>query len=214
MRVVPLAVGPLQANCYLLVDESSGEAVLVDPGDDGDRIARSVRDAGATLTAVWLTHGHCDHVGGIAALFHGGLLCPIHLHPDDLPLYERAAEIGTMFGMRVEQPPPPDQVLAAGPELRVGGHPFTVVHTPGHSPGHVAFVGDGLVLSGDLLFAGSIGRTDLPLSNPAAMASSLERIAALPDATVVLPGHGPSTTIARERSTNPFLTGLVRVVGA
>jgi glyoxylase-like metal-dependent hydrolase (beta-lactamase superfamily II) len=211
---VPLAVGPLQANCYFLVDEPTGEAVLVDPGDDGDRIARAVRDAGATLTAVWLTHGHCDHVGGIAALFHAGLLCPIHLHPDDLPLYERAAEIGTMFGMRVEQPPPPDQVLAAGQELRVGRQRFTVVHTPGHSPGHVAFVGDGLVLSGDLLFAGSIGRTDLPLSNPAAMASSLERIAALPEATVVHPGHGPSTTIARERSTNPFLTGLVRVVGA
>lgn len=214
MRITPLVVGPLQANCYLVADEESGEAVLIDPGDEGQRIARLVRDAGVTLKAIWLTHGHCDHVGGIASLFHAGYLVPIHLHPDDAPLYDRAAEIGAMFGMSVEQPPPPDQVLASGQELRVGRHRFTALHTPGHAPGHVIFVGDDVALTGDLLFAGSIGRTDLPFANPAAMVSSLERVAALPDATVVHPGHGPATTIERERATNPFLTGLARVVGA
>jgi glyoxylase-like metal-dependent hydrolase (beta-lactamase superfamily II) len=214
VRITPLVVGPLQANCWLVADERSGEAVLVDPGDEGERIARAVRDAGVTLTAIWLTHAHFDHVGGISSLFHAGFVVPIHLHPDDRPLYERAAESGAMFGVRVDAPPPPDQVLATGQELRVGRHAFTVVHTPGHAPGHVIFVGDGVALTGDLLFAGSIGRTDLPLADPAAMASSLERVAALPDETVVHPGHGPSTTIGRERATNPFLNGVARVVGA
>ena len=214
MKITPLVVGPLAANCYLVADQRSGEAVLVDPGDEGERIARAVRDAGVTLTAIWLTHGHFDHVGGIAALFHAGYLVPIHLHPDDAPIYERAAEIGAMYGVAVEQPPPPDQVLSPGQELRVGRHLFTTLHTPGHAPGHVIFVADGVALTGDLLFAGSIGRTDLPLASPAAMVSSLERVAALPDATVVHPGHGPATTIARERATNPFLTGVARVAGA
>ena len=214
MKITPIVVGPLQANCYLVADEESGDAVLVDPGDEGARIARAVRDAGVTLTAIWLTHAHFDHVGGIASLFHAGHLVPIHLHPDDRPLYERAAESGAIFGVPVDQPPPPDQVLAAGQELRVGRHVFTVMHTPGHAPGHVIFVSDGVVLAGDLLFAGSIGRTDLPLANPAAMVSSLERVSALPDETIVHPGHGPSTTIARERATNPFLTGVARVIGA
>jgi hydroxyacylglutathione hydrolase len=214
VKITPIAVGPLQANCYLVADERSGEAVLVDPGDEGARIARAVRDAGVTLTAVWLTHAHFDHVGGIAALFHAGFLVPIHLHPDDAPVYERATEIGALYGLAVEQPPPPDQVLASGQELRVGRHVFTALHTPGHSPGHVVFVGDEVVLSGDLLFAGSIGRTDLPLANPTAMVASLERVAALAETMVVHPGHGSSTTIGRERATNPFLKGLARPVGA
>ena len=214
MRVATITVGPLQANCYLVVDEERGEAVVVDPGDEGARIARAVREAGATLTAVWLTHAHCDHVGGIAALFHAGFLVPIHLHPDDRPIYDRTAEIGAAYGMAVEQPPPPDHALATGQVLHVGRHAFTVLHTPGHAPGHVVFVGEGIALAGDLLFAGSIGRTDLPLSSPVAMASSLERVAALDPATVVYPGHGPATTIARELASNPFLNGVARVVGA
>ncbi|HEY0994595.1 MAG TPA: MBL fold metallo-hydrolase [Gemmatimonadaceae bacterium] len=207
-------VGPFQENSYLVVDEGSGRAVLVDPGDEGERLVRLVEESGATLEAVWLTHAHLDHVGGVAAVKRRWDV-PVHLHPADLPLYDRVADQAAHYGIPYEAPASrPERELAEGDTVSVGTLQFQVLHVPGHAPGHVAFVGHGIMLGGDLLFAGSIGRTDLPLSDGAAMQRSLERAAALPEETVVYPGHGPATSIGVEKRSNPFLSGLARVVGS
>lgn len=213
MRIETFAVGPFQENAYLLVDERAGRAVLVDPGDEGDRLAAAVRGSGATLEAIWLTHAHVDHVGGIAAVKRAYPV-PVYLHPDGRRLFDRAAEHARLFGLPFDPPPPPDAELHDADTLRVGNLAFTVMAAPGHAPGHVVIHGQGVAFVGDCLFAGSIGRTDLPFSDPGQLAASLARIVALPPDTVVYPGHGPPTTIAQERGTNPFLTGAARIVGA
>ena len=213
IEISAITVGPLQENCYLVVDTASKHAVVVDPGDEADRIVDVLHSNEARLTAIWLTHGHVDHVGAVAPLVsrYG---VPVYLHPSDLPLYERAAVTGRMYGMSFEQPGPPDRSLRDGDSVVCGTVSFQVIHVPGHSPGQVACVGNGVCLSGDLLFAGSIGRTDLPLSNPADMHQSLLKISTLADDVVVLPGHGEVTTIGREKVGNPFLRGLARPIGS
>lgn len=211
MKVEAFVVGPFQENCYLLADEASGEAVLIDPGDDGERLLDAVREAGCTLTAIWLTHAHLDHVGGIAAI-RREVDVPIYLHPDDLPVYDFAPRAAAMYGVPFELGPRPDRTLTEGDVLEVGALAFQVWHMPGHAPGHVIFHGHGVAFGGDVLFAGSVGRTDLPLSDGVAFQRTLARMSTLPGDTVVLPGHGPETTIADELAGNPFLTGLARPV--
>ncbi len=213
MKITSFVVGPLQENCYLLVDEQAGEAVLIDPGDEAERLAEAVIASGARLTAIWLTHGHVDHVGAVAALVER-FDVPVVLHPLDRPLYDRAPEIGLMYGMRIPPLPEPSVVLAEGDVVRVGALSFDVWHLPGHSPGHVAFVGNGVMFSGDVLFAGSIGRTDLPMSDPVDMQRSLKRLCVAPAETAVYAGHGPHSSIARENASNPFLSGLARPIGS
>lgn len=210
MKVRSFAVGPFQENSYLLVDEAARRAVFIDPGDEAPRLLAALRESGATLDAIWVTHGHVDHVGAIAAIERVHPV-PVHLHPADLPLYHAAAEHGVLFGATVEQPPDPDAAFTEGEVLRVGALEFTVMHAPGHAPGHVVIHGNGVAFVGDCLFAGSVGRTDLPLADGAQLARTLERLAALGDETVVYSGHGPATTIGRERADNPFLNGLARV---
>jgi hydroxyacylglutathione hydrolase len=215
VKVHGLPVGPLEENCWLLHDEASGQVVVVDPGDEADRILEAVEATGGTLVAIWLTHAHFDHIGAVAALKRAHPDVPVHLHPADLPLWRMSGAAAARWGVPFEPPVgDPDVSLAEGDALWLGAHQFAVQHVPGHAPGHVMFVGDGLMFGGDLLFAGSIGRTDLPLSDPAAMQRSLGRAAQLPDDTAVFPGHGPTTSIGRERVTNPFLSGQARVVGA
>jgi glyoxylase-like metal-dependent hydrolase (beta-lactamase superfamily II) len=212
MRITSQTVGPFQENCYLVVDEGTRHAVLVDPGDEGERILRAVAASGATLDAIWLTHAHIDHVGAIAAVRRAHDVA-IFMHPADAPLYARAGWQAAQYGLPFDEPPAPDRELADGDILRVGDEEFRVIHTPGHAPGHCVFEGSGVLLGGDLLFAGSIGRTDLPFCDPRAMGESLARVAALEPALRVHPGHGPLTTIGRELETNPFLNGVARVVG-
>ena len=205
--IVVIPNGVFAENCYLVYDPAGPDAVLVDPGEEPERFLAEARRLGRNISAVWITHAHIDHVSGVAEI-RERTGAPVFLHPADRPLYDNVVQQGLLFGMRVLPLPAPDAELRHGQRLRVGAVEFEVRHAPGHSPGHVCFVGPGVVLGGDVLFEGSIGRTDLPGGDYDALIASIRReLLALPDATVVHPGHGPATTIGRERRSNPFLTG-------
>ncbi len=212
MNVETFTVGAFQENCYLIVDDRSRKAVIVDPGGEGERLVEAIEKSGAELEAIWITHAHVDHVGAIASIKRRWDV-PVYLHPADRRLYEAASRQAEVYGVPFEEPPPPDREFADGQRLELGDAEFTVMHAPGHAPGHVVIHGQGMALVGDCLFAGSIGRTDLPFSNPPHLAESLKKIADLPPETVVYPGHGMETTIAEERLSNPFLNGTARIVG-
>lgn len=201
--------GPIQANCVLLGDETSGELVVVDPGEEAERIVERVRASGLQPTMIVLTHGHIDHAGAVAEL-RRLLDVPIALHPDEMELYRQLAMQGRMFGLEVESAPEPERLLRHGERLVVGDLELEVRHTPGHSPGSVCLVVHGadepLVIVGDVLFAGSIGRTDLWGGSFEQLERSIrEQLYTLPDETRVIGGHGPATTIGREKGTNPFV---------
>ena len=212
MYVKTITVGAFQENSYLVVDDRSNRAVIVDPGSEGERLVEAIDRSGATLEAIWITHAHVDHVGAIAFVKRKWDV-PIYLHPLDRRLYEAAGLQAQVYGLPFEEPPAPDREFADGQQIKVGDVEMTVLHAPGHAPGHVVIHGNGIALVGDCLFAGSIGRTDLPFSNPPQLAASLEKISALAPETVVYPGHGMETTIGQERLSNPFLNGTARIVG-
>ena len=209
MRIDSRTVGPFQENTYLVVDDETKQAILIDPGDEPGVLIEMVEQSGARLEGIWLTHAHLDHIGGIRGVRRRWPV-PVHMHPLDGPVFELGAESAVIYGVPFEAPEYPDRELEDGQQLSVGRLNFEVIHTPGHAPGHVVFVGEGVMLGGDLLFAGSIGRTDLPGCDPTAMERSLERVAALESTLKVHPGHGPLTTIGRECETNPFLIGAAR----
>lgn len=205
-------VGPLQENCYLLSDPTSQQAVLIDPGDEADLLLQALGDDGLNLQAVWLTHAHFDHIGALAgieeALDFEASEVPVYLHPADLPLYENAAQAAQRWEIPFRQPLSKPLELADAQTLTLGDAEVECLFTPGHAPGHIAFYvpSEGMVLAGDALFQGSIGRTDLPLGDHAQLLKSVKtKLLTLPDETVVYPGHGPETTVGREKQTNPFL---------
>jgi glyoxylase-like metal-dependent hydrolase (beta-lactamase superfamily II) len=209
-------VGAFQENCYLVTDPATGAAALVDPGAEGARLAHAVRaaerDAGAKLEAVWLTHAHLDHVGGLAEIV-AEFGVPVYMHPLDRPVFDYAPRAAAIYGLPWSPQPAPDREFTDGQQLALGALRFAVMHAPGHAPGHVVIHGHGVALAGDTLFRGSVGRTDLPMSDPRAFSRSLARIAALPPETAVYPGHGTATTVAEELASNPFLNGGARVLG-
>jgi hydroxyacylglutathione hydrolase len=204
-EVVVLTNGVFAENCYIVADRESGEAVVVDPGEEAPLFLARLGSEGWKAGAIWLTHAHVDHVAGVKAVKEA-TGAKVWLHPADGRLYAAAALQAAAFGLDIEQPPPPDAELAEGQELRVGRYSFEVMHLPGHAPGHVAFVGHGMALAGDVLFAGSIGRTDLPGGDTGTLLSSIrEKLFQLPNETEVLPGHGPATSIGEEKRSNPFV---------
>ena len=213
MIVTQITVGAFQENCYLVADAEGHSAAIVDPGSDGDRIISIVEETGRKVEAIWITHAHVDHIGAIASVKRKWNV-PVYLHPLDEPLYRVGGRQAQLYGVPYEEPPKPDRAFAEGDRLTLGKLTLDVMHAPGHAPGHVVIHGHGNALVGDCLFAGSIGRTDLPFSNPADLEASLKRIAALPAETVVHPGHGDITTIGEERLSNPFLNGSARIVRA
>lgn len=201
-------VGPLQCNCVIIGDESSKTAIIVDPGDEAQRIFATLSRHGLTVRAVVATHAHIDHVGALADLkqLTGA---PAMIHEADVPLYEHLAEQAGWLGVSTPKVTTLDRYLGDGDRLEVGAHALDVLHTPGHSPGSLSFIiadRSPLVLAGDTLFAGSIGRTDLwGGSFPQIIESIRTKLLTLPDDVVVIPGHGPRTTIGTERDSNPFL---------
>lgn len=212
MRIIQIPNGMFAENCYIVVDEQVGECAIVDPGEEAGLILHKVQETGAKPVAIWLTHAHIDHVLGVTRVA-AETGAPVWLHPADRPLYDAVPEQAAWFGLEVPGPlPVPQQAFAAGNRLSIGTASFEVRHAPGHSPGSVCLVGSGVAFSGDVLFAGSIGRTDLPGGDFETLIASIEReLLPLPDDTIVYSGHGPETTIGRERRSNPFLTGVYRI---
>lgn len=211
MIVVPFVLGPFQENCYVVTDSASGATAIVDPGSDGDRLVAEIERMSTDVVAVWVTHAHVDHIGAIATVKRRWNV-PVYLHPLDQPLYRVGGRQAQLYGIPYEEPPPPDREFSEGDEVTLGATKVGVMHAPGHSPGHVVLHADGHALVGDCLFAGSVGRTDLPFSNAAHLEASLARIAALPADTTIHPGHGDRSTIGEERISNPFLNGTARLV--
>ena len=197
---------PYGTNCWLLAGKGSDEVVVVDPGFEPGTVRGMLQAAGKRPAAVLLTHAHADHAGSAAAL--AGSQVPVYIHPDDALAFTDPAAWGRP-GHSLDTPEDL-RTFVDGDALALGGLRIDVAHTPGHTPGSCCFRVDDdvLVLSGDLVFAGSIGRSDFPESDPAAMEGSLRRFLELPDGLRTLPGHGPETTVGRERASNPFLQGI------
>ena len=200
-------VGPLQCNCTILGDELAGEGIVIDPGDDIDRIERRLRELRLKLTQILITHGHIDHVGGALKLkkLTGA---PILMNENDLPLLKMMNAQAAWVGVPTPEVAPPDTSLEDGLKVGLERYPAQVLHTPGHTQGSVClhFAPMKLLLAGDTLFAGSIGRTDLPGGDGRQIIDSIEtRLLALPNETRVIPGHGEETSIGAERESNPFL---------
>lgn len=205
LKLEHIVVGPIQANCFILGDRGMGKAVIIDPGDDAEFILERISTGGWDVVAVLNTHAHFDHTGGNARVI-GALGCPLLVSRLDAPHLSKAHLAARIYGLEADASPPPDRLLDDGDLIQVGGAQLGVMLTPGHSPGGVTFTSPLGLFSGDTLFAGSIGRTDLPGGDYATLIASIRgRILPMPDDTQVFPGHGPFTTVGRERGANPFL---------
>jgi hydroxyacylglutathione hydrolase len=212
VRVEGFELGPFEARCVLLADDDARRAAIVDPGFEVGAVVATVRQAGLLVDSIVLTHAHLDHACGVADVKDAWPDARILLHAEDLPLYQRQPAQAEMFGFAAPRLVAHDGLLADGDTLAVGASTWTVRHCPGHSPGHIVLIGEAdgspVAVVGDVLFAGSIGRTDLWGGSYERLARSIREVLyALPDATRVVPGHGPETTIGEERRSNPFVPG-------
>ena len=204
-----LTVSPFQENCYVIGDEESMTGAIIDPGDEAARIALTVERVGLEISQIIVTHSHIDHVGAVAQLVDE-YMCPVLMHNEAEAMLKTVPQQAMMMGMRFGKVPKVDRHIGDDEILEVGSLRLRSLYTPGHAPGHLAFLveDEDTVFSGDALFAGSVGRVDLPGGSMEVLMRSIsERLLILPDETRVLSGHGPETTIGRERVSNPFLGG-------
>jgi len=210
IEIYQLPLGMTMTNAYLVGEKVSKKAVVIDPGFEGEKILDQAESLGLEIEAIWLTHAHFDHIGGTGAIAAGlNPSPPVALHPEDLWLWDMQGG-ATLFGLDgVDPGPQPSILLDDGMVLRLGELKFEVRHAPGHTPGHVMFYckSESVLFCGDVIFQGSIGRTDLPRGSYSILLESIrEKVLSLPDDTRLLNGHGPETTVGREKLYNPFLT--------
>jgi glyoxylase-like metal-dependent hydrolase (beta-lactamase superfamily II) len=208
LEIVPFTLGPAQTNAYLVADPQTGEAAVIDPSWDGQVILAEAQKRGWRIGHLWYTHAHFDHIGGAAAIADALNPLPlVALHPDDHVLW-RAGGGGRMFGLAIDPGPEPSIDFVHGQTLRLGSNIFEVRFTPGHTPGHVVLYcpSENTCFCGDLIFAHSVGRTDLPGGHWDTLVKSIrEQIYTLPENTRLLSGHGPETTVGEEKVSNPFV---------
>jgi glyoxylase-like metal-dependent hydrolase (beta-lactamase superfamily II) len=213
LDIITIPVTDFQQNCRILADTASRHAVVVDPGGDTPTILNELSKRNLTCKEIWLTHSHLDHCGGVAPLIRV-TGAPLSGHPIETMMRSSVVKITQMYGLpsgSLENCPEPDRMLSGGETISFGDSSFSVLFTPGHSPGSICFYNarDKYIISGDVLFAGSVGRTDLPGGSSKTLIQSIAKeLLSLPDSVAVLSGHGPDTTIGRERLTNPFLSGV------
>ena len=207
MLLSTVVVTEFMTNCFIVGDDATKEAIVIDPGGEAGRIVQEIKNLGVEVKAVVNTHAHVDHIGALKEI-KNMFGAEIMLHNLELPILQTASRMGRLFGVSIEEPPEPDRFLADGDQVSCGNITLTVIETPGHSPGGISLVtSDGqYCFAGDTLFAGSIGRTDLPGGDYHTLIQSIKtRLIPLGDDVKVLPGHGPATTMGNERRYNPFL---------
>ncbi|MFC1988814.1 MBL fold metallo-hydrolase [Chloroflexota bacterium] len=204
MIIERLGLGMYATNCYIVAEEASKEAIIIDPGDGANQILTKVGDSGLKVKLILLTHGHFDHIGALKEVKEA-TGAEIALHADDAEGFQAGHPFGPFSH---EPPPPPDRLLQDGDSINIGNLSLSVIHTPGHTPGGICLLGEGALFSGDTLFNLGIGRSDFPGGDIAQLMESIyNKLMTLPDETAVYPGHGSSTTIGAERHGNPFLNG-------
>jgi glyoxylase-like metal-dependent hydrolase (beta-lactamase superfamily II) len=207
MVIKKFVVGPLENNCFIVIEEASKECFITDPGDEPDRIMDFINENKLKVKYLICTHAHFDHVGAVPEL-KKETGARIVIHKDDLPIYESSQEHASMWGFEIDPMPRPDMFVADGDSVDIGNLRFEILHTPGHSPGGICIFGEGVVITGDTLFAGSVGRTDLPGGDILKLKASFKRLMSMSDGIKVLPGHGPETTIGREKTENFFASEI------
>ena len=207
MIVKRLVVGPLQENTYIIGDDVTKQAMVVDPGDEPDRIFEEIKANGLEISAIVFTHAHFDHIGAAGDL-KKETGAKILMHKNDEETYALAKDQAAFWGFELDDIPRPDEFIDEGDEVKVGNLSFTVMHTPGHSRGSVCLLGEGIVLTGDTIFQGSVGRTDFPGGSMEELKQSFKKLIELPEDIRILSGHGPETTVGRERTENFFVGEL------
>ena len=205
MKVQTVVVGPLETNCYLVYCEATRECAIVDPGADPDRIFLEISELSLKPTALLNTHGHLDHIGANRDM-KDHYAVPLMIHASDKPFLDSVQNNELRFWLNAKDSPSADRYLEEGQDIPIGRSSLRVIHTPGHTPGSVCFLGKDFLLSGDTLFCEGVGRTDLPGGSGRQLEESIRtKILTLPDGLDVFPGHGPRTTVGREKSNNPFV---------